>query len=66
MVPLSILGVNPRHLTDMAAKDETVNGIFSLTENNMELPKSPLNLTLLSNSRDPRKSNRIRKISGKV
>lgn len=46
MVTLSILGVNPRHLTDMAAKDETVNGIFSLTENNMELPKSPLNLTI--------------------
>lgn len=40
MVTLSILGVNPKHLTDMAPKDETVNAIFSLTENNMELPKS--------------------------
>lgn len=58
MVTLSILGINPKHLTDMAPKDETVNAMFSLTENNTELPKSPLNLTLLSNSRDPGKSNR--------
>lgn len=56
MVTLRILGVNPKHLTDMAAKDETVNGVFSLTENNMELPKSPLNVTLLSNSEIPEKA----------
>lgn len=47
MITLSTLDVNPRHLTDTAAKDETVDGIFSYTENNMELLKKPLEFDLV-------------------
>lgn len=47
MITLSTLDVNPRHLTDTAVKDETVDGIFSSTENNMELLKKPLEFDLV-------------------
>lgn len=47
MITLSTLDVNPRHLTDTAAKDETVDSIFSSTENNMELLKKPLEFDLV-------------------